>query len=79
LGDAALSFDPLSSQGMFNAIASALQLTKLLIKQDFIHNTDTHKELQFQKTYTQQIDNIWQHYLQHKKLFYSAEMRWKST
>jgi flavin-dependent dehydrogenase len=76
LGDAAISFDPLSSQGMFNAMASALQLKKLLIASDVIHNSTPAKEAQFQGTYTQQINSIWDQYLYHKNLFYKAEMRW---
>jgi flavin-dependent dehydrogenase len=79
LGDAAISFDPLSSQGMFNAMASAMQMKDLIAKLDFIHTSDTEKEHQFQKIYTQQIDDIWNHYLQHKKLFYGAETRWKES
>lgn len=76
LGDAAISFDPLSSQGMFNAMASALQLKKLLIASDIIHNHTAIKEAQFQGTYTQQINTIWDQYLYHKDLFYKAELRW---
>jgi flavin-dependent dehydrogenase len=79
LGDAAISFDPLTSQGMFNAMASAMQLKGLIEKLNFIHTSDTEKENQFQKIYTQQIDSIWNHYLQHKKLFYGAETRWKES
>ena len=71
LGDAAISFDPLSSQGMFNAMASAMQL-KEIIKQ--IGFTD-----ELTKIYSHQIDQIWQHYLNHKRLFYQAETRWKSS
>ena len=76
LGDAAISFDPLSSQGMYNAMASAMQLTTLMIELNFVHNFNLEKEKQFQKNYTEQIDRIWNYYLQHKKLFYSTETRW---
>ena len=78
LGDAAISFDPLSSQGMFNAMASALQLQKLLVTSGIISNPDVVQHKQFQETYTQQIDAIWKQYLYHKKLFYKAETRWAS-
>ena len=71
LGDAAVSFDPLSSQGMFNAMASAIQF-KEIVKQ--IGFTD-----ELPKVYSYQIDQIWQHYLKHKSLFYQAETRWKSS
>ncbi|WP_299158634.1 tryptophan 7-halogenase [uncultured Tenacibaculum sp.] len=79
LGDAAISFDPLSSQGMYNAMASAMQLTTLIINHNLIHDYTIEKDKSFQHNYTQQINAIWSHYLQHKKLFYSAEMRWKEA
>lgn len=71
LGDAALSFDPLSSQGMFHAMASAMQLRALLLHYGF---TDA-----LQKNYTQQMNQIWDHYLKHKSIFYQAETRWKES
>lgn len=71
LGDAALSFDPLSSQGMFHAMASAMQLRALLLHHGF---TDA-----LQKNYTQQMEQIWYHYLKHKSIFYQAETRWKES
>lgn len=79
LGDAAISFDPLSSQGMYNAMASAMQLTTLIINHNLIHDYTFEKDKSFQYNYTQQINAIWDHYLQHKKLFYNAEMRWKES
>ncbi|WP_420553581.1 NAD(P)/FAD-dependent oxidoreductase [Tenacibaculum aiptasiae] len=79
IGDAAISFDPLSSQGMYNAMATAMQLTSLIIKYDLVHHFDIEKEKIVQEKYNQQINTIWQYYLQHKKLFYSAEMRWKHS
>jgi flavin-dependent dehydrogenase len=71
LGDAALSFDPLSSQGMYNAMASAMQLQNLLVKYGF---TET-----LQKIHTEQTERIWHHYLKHKSIFYQAETRWKTA
>jgi len=68
LGDAALSFDPLSSQGMFNAMASAMQLVDLM---------QTGKDVSHE--YKHQIENIWQHYLRHKNTFYRQENRWKNS
>jgi flavin-dependent dehydrogenase len=68
LGDAAISFDPLSSQGMFNAMACAMQLRELIFKFGF---TD-----ELQKNYSSQIETIWKHYIQHKNLFYKQEQRW---
>ncbi|WP_298117079.1 tryptophan 7-halogenase [Flavobacterium sp.] len=79
LGDAAISFDPLSSQGMFNAMASALQLTDLLQEFEIINELNLKKQQQFQTTYTNQINQIWEHYLKHKRIFYSQELRWKDS
>lgn len=77
LGDAAISFDPLSSQGMFNAIASAMQVTELLQDYKFIRKYDHHKITDFSKAYTSQITSIWNSYLNHKNIFYGTEKRWK--
>lgn len=71
LGDAALSFDPLSSQGMYNAMASAMQLQTLLLKYGFAET--------LQKIHTEQMEHIWHHYLKHKSIFYQAETRWKTA
>jgi flavin-dependent dehydrogenase len=79
LGDAAISFDPLSSQGMFNAMANAMQLTELLTSFNFINDLDITKIKQFNNEYTNQIAQVWKHYLQHKNIFYSAETRWKDA
>lgn len=77
LGDAALSFDPLSSQGMFNAMATSLQMTDLLLQSNLIHQPNTTTIEQFATHYTNQINQIWKHYLYHKRIFYQAEQRWK--
>ncbi|WP_167455918.1 NAD(P)/FAD-dependent oxidoreductase [Tenacibaculum singaporense] len=79
LGDAAMSFDPLSSQGMFNAMANAMQLQKLLINYDFIKDLDSTKEQQFNRLYENQLQQVWNHYLKHKNFFYSTETRWKEA
>ncbi|MEY8860866.1 NAD(P)/FAD-dependent oxidoreductase [Tenacibaculum singaporense] len=79
LGDAAMSFDPLSSQGMFNAMANAMQLQKLLINYDFIKGLDSTKEQQFNRLYENQLQQVWNHYLKHKNFFYSTETRWKEA
>lgn len=71
LGDAAFSFDPLSSQGMFNAMASAMQLRELIRQFEFTE--------ELTKVYTNQMDLIWQHYLKHKSIFYQAEARWQTS
>ncbi len=79
IGDAAISFDPLSSQGMFNAMANGMQVQKLLNKLDVVKPVNTKYRKEFNTIYTHQINDIWEHYLNHKKLFYNAENRWKSS
>lgn len=79
LGDAAISFDPLSSQGMFNAMANALQLTDLLTEHQIISQPNSEKAQHFQKEYSEQINQIWKHYLHHKRLFYNQEIRWNNS
>ncbi|MCX2452068.1 NAD(P)/FAD-dependent oxidoreductase [Pedobacter sp. PLR] len=79
LGDAAMSFDPLSSQGMFNAMANAIQLTELMMESDpkSILKAESLKEIQ--TSYTHQLDRIWEHYNRHKRMYYREEMRWKDS
>jgi flavin-dependent dehydrogenase len=79
LGDAAISFDPLSSQGMFNAMATALQLAELIQASGILENPFAEKTEQFQKTYSHQIDQIWEHYLKHKSIYYREERRWQKA
>lgn len=79
LGDAAISFDPLSSQGMFHAMASAMQLKELIYRFEVISNPNEQNMTQFQGEYTRQIDHIWKHYLTHRNLFYRQEIRWKDA
>ncbi|CAL2084053.1 FAD_binding_3 domain-containing protein [Tenacibaculum sp. 190524A05c] len=79
LGDAALSFDPLSSQGMFNAMANAMQVSELLKTYQLSDLSDSEKMNQFSKQYTSQIESVWAHYVKHKNLFYGAETRWNNS
>lgn len=79
LGDAAISFDPLSSQGMFNAMASALQLTDLIQELQLLTQPDSKKNQQFICMYSNQVNQIWEYYLKHKRIFYSHEQRWNNA
>lgn len=76
LGDAAMSFDPLSSQGMYNAMAGAMQLSELIHQTGLLADDDLHNLEVFNITYTNQMNSIWQQYLRHKDLFYRQEQRW---
>lgn len=76
IGDAALSFDPLSSQGMYNGMATALQLIALLQHNDGVYNTSG---TSWQTAYTKQIEAIKQQYYFHKNTYYSQEHRWNKA
>ncbi|MGA9638146.1 NAD(P)/FAD-dependent oxidoreductase [Flavobacterium sp.] len=77
LGDAAVSFDPLSSQGMFNAMANAMQLTELLLALNLVKEPTESKNRVFYEIYSQQINQVWEHYMKHKNIFYNQEKRFK--
>jgi flavin-dependent dehydrogenase len=79
LGDAATSFDPLSSQGMYNAMACAMQLSDLLKVSGLIKSPNVNLAQQVQMAYSGQIEQIWHYYVQHKNVFYGQERRWTSS
>lgn len=69
IGDAALSFDPLSSQGILNALYTGMRAGQA------IHaalNGDNDQVA----SYTTQLENIRQAYLLHHQTFYQMESRW---
>ena len=69
LGDAALSFDPLSSQGLFNALYTGLRSAEAV-----------HAALDGDRgavvAYGERLESIRQAYLEHHRLYYSMEFRW---
>ena len=77
LGDAAMSFDPLSSQGMFHAMASAMQFRDLINQYDVVANPAAQNMEQLRRQYTHQMDQIWYHYRHHHRLYYRSERRWR--
>lgn len=78
VGDAAMSFDPLSSQGMFNAMAGALQLAALMQTAGTALDDEQEGE-RITAIYSQQMDSIWDRYTAHKALFYAQEQRWQKA
>lgn len=73
IGDAAISFDPLSSHGISNAVYCANAASKAI---------SAHLEgnaLTSFKTYDQNISQIFDEYLKHKSMLYRAEKRWKES
>jgi 2-polyprenyl-6-methoxyphenol hydroxylase-like FAD-dependent oxidoreductase len=66
VGDAAASFDPLSSQGLFHALYSALRLADAL----------QHGTL---PAYSRELAAVWQAYRRHRQAYYATETRWPAT
>ncbi len=69
VGDAALSFDPLSSQGMLNALYTGMRAGQT------VHAALSGND-ELVSTYEAQLENIRQAYLQHHRIFYQMEQRW---
>jgi flavin-dependent dehydrogenase len=72
IGDAALAFDPLSSQGMFNALTTAL-----LAKQAIYDALDGNAEAIV--SYAQKIARVCNAYQQNLTEFYRTETRWRDS
>ncbi|MCH8620005.1 tryptophan 7-halogenase [Undibacterium sp. TS12] len=66
VGDAALSFDPLSSQGIFNALYTGLAAAEAV----------SHYDAAAQADYAAELASIQAAYLQHLKVWYQQEQRW---
>lgn len=69
-GDAALSFDPLSSQGIFNALYTGMKAGQTV--QAVLDGQAAALE-----PYAARLEQIRAAYLQHHRLFYQAEQRWR--
>jgi flavin-dependent dehydrogenase len=72
IGDAALAFDPLSSQGMFNALTTAL-LAKQAIYEVLDGNSDA------TASYARKIARVCNVYQQNLTEFYRTEARWRES
>lgn len=79
IGDAAMSFDPLSSQGIYNAMVTAAQASKLIIATNFINIPEIERTELFYNAFYESSCNIWQHYREHHQHFYQMEQRWKAS
>ena len=78
IGDAAISFDPLSSQGIYNALVTSMQLANLLKEEIFLKKCEFH-EVAIHDEYEKQIRQIWDQYLFHKNEYYNNELRWRNS
>ncbi|MCH2195994.1 FAD-dependent monooxygenase [Kordia sp.] len=73
LGDAAMSFDPLSSHGITNAIYTAARATETIEKKLSEADPDVFAE------YGEAMQTIYQQYLISKNNLYRQETRWKDS
>ncbi len=71
LGDATLAFDPLSSQGLFNALATGIEAGETVLRA--LGGEDAQA---LWTDYASRIGQIWQAYAHHLRLFYAMERRW---
>ena len=71
-GDGAIALDPLSSQGLFNALVTGLEAgeaTLALLAGDG----------DAARRHAMRMGRIWQAYLRHHEIFYGMERRWPDT
>lgn len=73
-GDAAVAFDPLSSQGLFNALATGVEAGEAMLA---ALNGDGLAPIW--SAYAARIAAIWQAYQRHLLLAYSQEARWSTA
>lgn len=72
VGDAALSFDPLSSKGIGNALYTGILAAQSILSADQTGQTDC-------PSYMQQIERIFAVYQHQLRQFYQMETRWTSS
>lgn len=68
-GDSAIALDPLSSQGLFNALATGLEAgeaTRAILA----------GELAATRSYAARMGRIWRAYVDHHRIYYGMESRW---
>jgi flavin-dependent dehydrogenase len=75
VGDALQAFDPLSSQGVWRAMASGVQAGQLLSYALANAKLDTDQQ-SFVARYNQSQAQVWDQYCQSYTQFYAAEHRW---
>ncbi|RIA91397.1 hypothetical protein C1645_767545 [Glomus cerebriforme] len=80
IGDSAVSFDPLSSQGMLTALYSAKLGAEAIFFQYFNGNKTRNKEVTVQplEIFQQYIEDTFRKYKSEKRFFYNKEQRWNN-
>lgn len=72
VGDAALSFDPLSSQGLFHALATGLDASHAL-------DAALAGDGSVLTEYATGMDSVFEAYWRHRAVFYAQEQRWPAS
>lgn len=72
VGDAAQSYDPLSSQGIYKALNSGSMAGQMV--QYALAESD--KDTFFMKRYAQEQSQLWEQYSQQRNDYYASEQRW---
>ena len=72
IGDAAMAFDPLSSQGIYKAIKSGVNAAKI------IHEQFTQNKYALE-IYSKTLNAAFEKYMQQRKLYYLEEKRWSQS
>jgi len=72
VGDAAQSYDPLSSQGIYKALNSGSMAGQM------VHYAlaESAKDTFFMKRYAQEQSQLWEQYVQQRNDYYASEQRW---
>jgi flavin-dependent dehydrogenase len=80
IGDSAVSFDPLSSQGMLTALYSAKFGAEALFFQYLNGKKAQNKEVTVQplEIFQHYIENTFRKYITEKRFFYNKEQRWNN-
>jgi len=80
IGDSAVSFDPLSSQGMLTALYSAKLGAEAIFFQYFNAKKARNKEVTVQplEIFQQYIEDTFRKYIREKRFFYNKEQRWNN-
>ena len=68
-GDNTLALDPLSSQGLFNALVTGLQAAESALR--WLDGNDA-----AQAEHAARLDSVWRAYAAHHALYYGMERRW---
>lgn len=69
IGDAALAFDPIAGQGLFNALRTGLAAANAILDGSSAANN----------RYAEEIQHVARIYFERRKALYEAEERWSST